>query len=92
MTALERELTARGHSVAREFVVRVYYKGEELGVQRIDMVVDGKLIVEGKSTIKLPLTTIPQVFSYLRATTLEVGLVLHFGPEAKFYRVASPNA
>ena len=38
--ALERELLARGHHVAREVGVLVAYKGEELGYQRIDMVVD----------------------------------------------------
>jgi hypothetical protein len=26
-------------------------------------------------------------YNYLRATNLEVGLLLHFGPEARFYRV-----
>jgi len=32
-----------------------------------------------------------QVYNYLRATNLEVGLLLHFGPEPKFYRLYSPN-
>jgi GxxExxY protein len=53
MKALERELRARGHKVAREVWVTVYYKGEELGRQRVDMVVDEKLVVEGKSTYEL---------------------------------------
>jgi len=36
--ALERELIARGHLVRRQVGVRVYYKGEELGLQRLDMI------------------------------------------------------
>ena len=48
--ALERELMARGHSVAREVGVRVMYKGEEIGFQRLDLVVDEKLVVETKAT------------------------------------------
>lgn len=48
--ALERELRARGHHVDREVSVRVMYKGEQLSCQRLDMVVDGKVIVETKST------------------------------------------
>jgi hypothetical protein len=38
--ALERELIARGHHVSREVWVHVRYKGEDLGIQRIDMIVD----------------------------------------------------
>ncbi|MDP9177097.1 MAG: GxxExxY protein, partial [Gemmatimonadota bacterium] len=51
--ALERELRARGHHVAREASVRIMYKGEELSYQRLDMIVDGKVIVETKSTLEL---------------------------------------
>ena len=85
--ALERELIARGHAVACEVGVTVSYKGEALGLQRIDMIVDHKVIVETKSTYELPKAAQRQVLNYLRATKLEVGLLLHFGPEASFYRV-----
>ena len=85
--ALERELVVRGHAVAREVGVRVWYKGEELGNQRIDMIVDGKLIVETKATYELHKAAQRQVYNYLRATNLEVGLLLHFGPKPKFYRL-----
>ena len=50
LAALERELRKRGHRVARELSVRVTYKSEELGSQRLDMVVDDVLVVEAKST------------------------------------------
>ncbi len=89
--ALERELRARGHRVAREVCVRVYYKGEELGEQRLDMIVDEVLIVENKSTYKLHKSAPRQVLNYLKATRLEVGLLLHFGPDPSFYRLISPN-
>src|SRR5213082_3150709 len=51
--ALEKELRARGHTVEREVRVVVFYKGEPIAVQVIDMVVDGKVIVEVKSTANL---------------------------------------
>src|SRR5215813_3702679 len=73
LLALERELKVRGHRVAREVWVRVFYKGEELGRQRLDMIVDEKLIVETKSTQVLRRDAPAQVLSYLRATNLEVG-------------------
>ncbi|MGH7651942.1 MAG: GxxExxY protein [Gemmatimonadaceae bacterium] len=91
VVALEHELVARGHRVARELCVRVMYKDSELGEQRLDMVVDDKLVVETKSTRKLYPGADRQVYNYLRATNLEVGLLLHFGPEPKFYRVVCLN-
>lgn len=85
--ALERELTWHGHRVAREVSVTVLYKGEELGQQRLDMIVDEKLVVEIKSTYDLHRAATRQVLSYLRASYLKVGLLLHFGPEPAFYRL-----
>jgi GxxExxY protein len=84
--ALERELLERGHTVAREFAARVMYKGHGLALQRLDMVVDERLVVEIKSTTDLPANAKRQLFNYLRATSLEVGLLLHFGPRPRVYR------
>jgi GxxExxY protein len=89
--ALELELVSRGHRVAREFGVRMSYKGTELGVQRLDLVVDEKLVVEIKSTRDLHKAAVRQVYNYLRASNLELGLLLHFGPAPTFYRVYAPN-
>jgi GxxExxY protein len=89
--ALECELVSRGHRVAREFGVRVSYKGLDIGVQRLDLVVDEKLVVEIKSTQDLHKAAVRQVYNYLRVTNLELGLLLHFGPDPRFYRVYVPN-
>ena len=86
LRALERELRSRNHTVGREVSVRVMYKGDDLCSYRIDMVVEGKLIVEVKSSTVLPATAVRQLHNYLRSTDLELGLVLHFGPEPRFYR------
>jgi len=85
--ALERELLARGHRVAREMGVVVFYKGDPLVAQRLDMIIDDKLVVETKSTAELATGAQRQLHNYLRATNLEVGLLLHFGLQPKFYRV-----
>ncbi len=91
MRSMELELQARGYNVAREKSVPVYYKGQVASTHRIDMIVDGRVIVEGKSTYALPPTAMRQLYSYLRATELETGLLLHFGPDAKFYRQSVTN-
>jgi GxxExxY protein len=89
--ALERELRARGHGVAREVGITVRYEGDILGQQRLDMVVDGKLVVEVKATELLHASARRQVINYLRCTNLELGLLLHFGPAPKFYRLIFTN-
>jgi len=89
--ALERELQARGHRVDREVAVMVYYRGEPIARQTLDMVVDDRLVVEIKSTERLHPSGTRQLFGYLCATNLEVGLLLHFGHEPQFYRVICEN-
>lgn len=89
--ALEIELRMRGHKVAREVRFPVVYKRHVLGTQRVDMVVDDKLIVESKSTQELHRGASRQLFSYLHGSAFEIGLLLHFGPEARFFPVACRN-
>jgi GxxExxY protein len=84
---LERELRKRGHEVTREFAVQVFYKGEPVGFQRLDMVVDGKVVVEIKSTAQLHPICRRQLLCYLHCTNLKLGLLLHFGPEPKVIRL-----
>jgi GxxExxY protein len=87
--ALATELRERGHVVDLEVSVQVSYKGVDIGWQRIDMIVDGLLIVEVKSTAELHSSARRQLLNYLCATRLELGLLLHFGPSAKFYRLVA---
>ena len=84
--ALVRELRRRGHKVDREVPVQVWYKGELIARQRVDILVDGRVIVEVKAGLALPPTGSRQLHNYLCASELEVGLLLHFGPEPRFYR------
>jgi GxxExxY protein len=90
--ALARELRRRGHRVEREVSVKVWFKGQLIARQRVDMLVDDKVIVEIKSGLTLPITGSRQLYNYLRGTDKEVGLLLHFGPEPRFYREYCPNS
>src|SRR6185437_14640792 len=63
--ALERELRARGHNVVREVAVMVYYRGEPLARQTLDMMVDERIVVEVKATERLHPNGTRQLFSYL---------------------------
>jgi GxxExxY protein len=89
LAALTAELRRRGHRVDREVMVPVYYRNQTVRSQRLDMLVDGRLVVEAKSARKLHYHATRQLYNYLRGTRLKVGLLLHFGPRPKFYRVVN---
>ena len=89
--AMERELIARGHQVVREVAVMVYYRGEPLARQTLDMVVNDRVIIENKTGERLHPEAQEQLFSYLCSTDIEVGLVLHFGRKAEFHRKVCEN-
>jgi GxxExxY protein len=84
--ALACELRDRGHIVVRELFVDVRYKDRHVASQRLDMVIDDKIVVENKPTEKLSTADRLQLINYLRATKFEVGLLLHFGPAPRFER------
>lgn len=89
--AIERDLLRLGHRVDREVGVIVYYRGEPLARQRLDMVVDDRVIVEIKATEQLHPSASAQLFSYLCSSDYEVGLLLHFGHKAEFKRAIFEN-
>lgn len=91
-SAMELELRNRGHLVAREVSIIVRYEGVPIAHHKLDMVVDDRIVVEIKATERLYPDASRQLFNYLRASTLEVGLLLHFGREAKFERTVSTNS
>jgi len=85
--ALTKVLRRAGHHVAREVRVPIWFEGQIIGHHRLDMIVDGKVVVETKATERLAEIADRQLRSYLTATKIDVGLILHFGPEAKAHRV-----
>ena len=85
-SGLEVELTDRGHHVARELSVPVYYKGRYVGRQRLDMVVDSAVIVEIKAGgDRVRPGTSAQVITYLKVSSFHVALLLHLAT-ARFSR------
>jgi GxxExxY protein len=90
--AITELLRERGHRVQREVSVPIYFRGKVIARQRLDMIVDDKVVVEIKSTDILHQSAHRQLLSYLKSTDLEVGLLLHFGPEARFYRAVTTKS
>ena len=87
--SLAAELGLRGLEVKREVPTQVHWKGILVGTYRMDLLVDNKVLVEVKTVEKLTDAHNRQLVNYLKATGLEVGLLLNFGPEPQFVRRAN---
>jgi GxxExxY protein len=83
------ELSRRGFEVAAQVSADVRYRGDIVGTFRADIVVESRLVLELKATRSLTPVDEMQVLNYLRATDLELGLLLHFGPKPAFRRFVS---
>ena len=86
-------LTNAGISVRREVPVPVYFRGQNVGQFKADLVVNNSVLIELKAVQNLDRSHEAQVMNYLRATELEAGLLLNFGsPKPQFRRIVFENS
>jgi len=77
-----------GLTVDEEKPLPVWFKGHQIVKFRADLVVASVVIVEVKTRPEIDPFNKAQVLHYLKATDLEVGLLLNFGRRPEFHRVA----
>jgi len=90
--AMRIALGQAGLEVQAEVQVPVSFRGNLVGVFRADLVVNGCVVVELKTADSISKAHEAQLLHYLRASSIEVGLVMNFGPDARFRRVEMANA
>ena len=90
--ALAIVLSQRRIPFVREPSVPVSFRGQQIGSLRPDFVVEEAVLLELKAVRVLEPRHDAQVLNYLRATEMEIGLLLNFGPEAQFKRFIFANA
>jgi len=89
--ALAHELRKRGHTVTQQMSIAVYYDGVQVGEYFADLLVDRLVIVELKAAESISKQHQTQLMNYLKATQVEVGLLLNFGPKPEFRRLVASN-
>jgi GxxExxY protein len=89
--ALYNELTDAGFSCERQKQIAVFYKGREVGEYYADILVDDTIILELKTSESICKEHEYQLINYLRATNLEVGLLLNFGKKPEIKRKIFTN-
>lgn len=83
-----RTLRDAGLKVQTQVPVVVLFRGEPVGEFRLDLVVEGLVVVEIKASSGLAAAHEAQLINYLKASGIEVGLLLNFGRRAEFKRRA----
>jgi len=89
--SLLHELTKRGIHAEAQTPITVLYDGMVVGEYYADMLVDNNLIVEIKAARSLLPEHEAQLLNYLKATEIEVGLLLNFGPKPEVKRKVFDN-
>ena len=78
--ALVYELEQRNLSIERQVKLPIVYKRKELSsYYRIDLIINGKVIVECKAVPEYNTIFESQILTYLRLTSLKLGMVINFG-------------
>ncbi len=77
--ALCYEFQLKGIEFERQKELDVFYKGKVIKGQRVDLIVNGEVIVEIKSVRRLEDIFTAQLLSYLKSTGLKRGLLINFG-------------
>ena len=80
-----------GSAVERQVPVLVWFRGRQVGDFRADMVVERKVLLELKAARTIDEAHEKQLLNYLRATDIEVGLLLNFGIKPQFRRLVYEN-
>ncbi|MDD2953789.1 MAG: GxxExxY protein [Parabacteroides sp.] len=89
--ALFFELQSRRLACEAQKAIDVYYCNRLVGKYYADIVVEGKVILELKATPSLQEEHECQLINYLRATDMEVGLLMNFGKRPEVRRKIFTN-
>lgn len=83
--AMYFELKSKGYKVESQKQIKVYYKNNLVGEYYADLFVEDVVIIELKANECLMDAHKAQLLNYLKATEMEIGILLNFGntPELK---------
>jgi GxxExxY protein len=89
--SLEVALTSLNLKVCRQIEIPVWFRGHRVGNFTADMLVEDCVLLELKAARGLDSSHEAQLLNYLRATEIEVGLLLNFGLKPEFKRLIFDN-
>jgi len=85
-------LTEARMQVARQVETPIWFRNRTIGEYKADLIVSEAVLIELKAVRILDPSHEAQILNYLRATNIEAGLLLNFGPKPKFKRFVFENS
>lgn len=89
--ALTFELRSMGLYVSRQQPIKVYYNGNLVGDYYADLIIENCVIIELKVAEAICEAHEAQLLNYLKATEIEVGMLLNFGAKPEYRRKIFTN-
>lgn len=89
--AMYFELKNKGYKVEAQTPIKGYFMGQLIGEYYSDLLIENKVIIELKACDLLMNVHVAQLMNYLKATKIELGLLLNFGEEPEFKRIIYTN-
>ena len=89
--AMYLELRSQGFKVEPQRQIKVYYKNELVGDFFADLLINDVIILELKACDSLVKAHYVQTLNYLKATNIEIGLLLNFGEKPEIKRLIFTN-
>jgi len=89
--AMMIEFKKENISAVSQSAIKVLYEGEIVGEYFADILISNKIILEIKAAKNVAEEHEAQLLNYLKATNIEVGLLLNYGPKPNFKRKAFDN-
>ena len=90
--ALAIALAEQNLAAPQQAPVDVWYRGQRVGRYRADIIVNDVVVLELKARPNLEPAHEAQLLNLLRASQLEVGLLLNFGPKPQIKRLIASKA
>ena len=84
--ALIKELESREIKVETQKVIDLMYKDRKIGVHRLDLVVDNKVVIELKTVERFSVHHKAQLTSYLKASGYKLGILVNFSKSKVEYQ------
>ena len=90
--ALAIEMKSAGIKFEEEFELPIHYKGNKIGLRRVDFWIDNTVSLEIKAKSELDNTHLAQAINYIEASNVSTGLLINFGvPSLQFKRIHNRN-
>ena len=84
-------LREKGLEVQQQIAIPVWFRNSQVGDFDADVMINRLVLLELKTARAIEQAHVAQLLNYLKATQIEVGLLLNFGPRPEFKRVVFGN-